>query len=38
VVDVSVVVCARQRKHRVVTTDPDDLAAIDPHLPLLLVL
>lgn len=35
VVDVSVVLCARRWKHRVVTTDPQDLAAIDPGLALL---
>lgn len=32
VVDVSVVVCARERGHRVVSGDPDDLRAIDPGL------
>jgi hypothetical protein len=32
IVDVSVVVCARQRGHRVVSGDPDDLRAIDPSL------
>jgi hypothetical protein len=30
--DVSVVVCARERGHRVVSSDPDDLRAIDPQL------
>ena len=35
VVDVSVVVCARERGHAVVTSDPDDLRAIDPKLELL---
>jgi len=35
VVDVSVVVCARERGHGVVTSDPGDLAAIDPGLTLL---
>lgn len=35
VVDVSVVLCARLRGHAVVTSDPDDLAAIDPGLTLL---
>lgn len=34
VVDVSVVLCARQRGHQVVTSDPGDLRAIDPGLPL----
>lgn len=32
VVDVSVVLCARERGHRVVRTDPTDLVAIDPTL------
>jgi hypothetical protein len=32
VVDVSVVVCARQRRHTVITTDPGDLRKIDPDL------
>ena len=35
VIDVSVVVCARERGHPVVTSDPGDLAAIDPELTLL---
>jgi predicted nucleic acid-binding protein len=35
VVDVSVVVCARERGHPVVTSDPGDLAEIDPDLTLL---
>lgn len=34
VVDVSVVLCARQRGHQVVTSDPGDLLAIDPGVPL----
>jgi hypothetical protein len=32
VVDVSVVICARQRGDAVVTSDPDDLLQIDPKL------
>jgi hypothetical protein len=32
VVDVSVVLCARLRRHAVVTGDRDDLLRIDPHL------
>jgi hypothetical protein len=32
VVDVSVVVCARERRHQVVSADADDLRAIDPSL------
>ena len=35
VVDVSVALCARDRGHSVITTDPDDIAAIDPALTLL---
>ncbi len=35
VVDVSVVVCARERGHAVVTSDPEDLRVIDPKLELL---
>ena len=34
VVDVSVVVCARDRGHQVVTSDPGDMRAIAPGLPL----
>jgi predicted nucleic acid-binding protein len=32
VIDASVVICARARDHAVVTADPDDLAALDPAL------
>jgi hypothetical protein len=32
VIDASIVVCARERGHRVVNGDPDDLLAIDPTL------
>ncbi len=32
VVDVAVVLCARERGHRVISADPDDLHAIDPDL------
>jgi predicted nucleic acid-binding protein len=35
VVDVSVAVCALDRGQPVITTDPDDLRAIDPNLTLL---
>ncbi len=35
VVDVSVVVCAQERGQPIVTSDPGDLAAIDPDLTLL---
>src|SRR5262245_21905669 len=33
VVDVHVVLCARQRHHAVLTSDPGDIARIDPALP-----
>jgi hypothetical protein len=36
VVDVSVVICARERGHRVVSGDRDDLRAIDPTLTVVL--
>jgi hypothetical protein len=35
VVDVSVALCARDRHHPVVTSDPDDLRAIEPSLVLI---
>ena len=34
IVDVSVAICASDRKHAVITSDPDDIAAIDPALKL----
>ncbi|MGH2769031.1 MAG: PIN domain-containing protein [Actinomycetota bacterium] len=34
IVGVSVVLCARQRGHQVLTSDPEDLRDIDPRLPL----
>jgi predicted nucleic acid-binding protein len=34
VVDVSVAICASDRGHPVITSDPDDIAAIDPALVL----
>lgn len=37
VVDASVVLCARQRGHRVLTSDPDDLRRIDPRLQMVAV-
>jgi len=37
VVDVSVVLCARERRHAVVTSDPDDMRAVDPSVPLVLL-
>jgi predicted nucleic acid-binding protein len=35
VVDVSVALCAKSRDGRVVTSDPDDLRAVDPSLTLI---
>jgi predicted nucleic acid-binding protein len=35
VVDVSVALCARDRGHAVVTSDPGDISAIDPSLTLI---
>ena len=35
VVDVSVVLCARERGHTLVTSDPDDLRGIDSTVPLI---
>lgn len=37
VVDASVVLCARQRGHKVVTSDPDDLRRIDGQIELVLI-
>ena len=37
VVDVHVVLCAHERRHAVLTSDPDDLRHIDPALPLIRV-
>jgi predicted nucleic acid-binding protein len=37
VVDVSVCLCARQLDHSVVTSDPDDLTAVDPNVRLIAV-
>jgi hypothetical protein len=37
VVDASVVLCARARSHAVVTSDPGDLARLDPKLLLVVV-
>jgi hypothetical protein len=34
IVDVSVAICASDRRHAVVTSDPGDIAAIDPALTL----
>jgi hypothetical protein len=37
IVDASVVLCARARRHRIVTSDPDDLARLDPAATLIVV-
>jgi len=37
VIDVHVALCARERRHAVVTSDPDDLSRIDPGLPVVRV-
>ncbi len=37
VVDVHVVLCARQRHHAIVTSDPRDIARVDPAVPRILV-
>ena len=37
IVDASVVLCARARKHRIVTSDPGDLRRLDPDAVLILV-
>ena len=37
VVDVHVVLCARQRHHAIVTSDPRDIARVDPTVPRVLV-
>jgi hypothetical protein len=37
VIDASVVLCGKQRGHRIVTSDPNDLRRLDPSLPLVVV-
>jgi hypothetical protein len=37
VIDVHVALCARERRHAVVTSDPDDMSRIDPALPIIRV-
>jgi hypothetical protein len=37
VVDVSVVLCARQRDHKVISSDPEDLRRIDPKVEVVAV-
>lgn len=35
VIDVSVALCARERRHEVVTSDPQDIRSVDPELTLI---
>lgn len=35
VIDVHVAFCARERRHAVITSDPDDISRVDPALPLI---
>jgi hypothetical protein len=37
VIDASVVLCARRHRHRIATSDPDDLSALDPSAELIVV-
>jgi hypothetical protein len=37
VIDVHVALCARQRHHAIVTSDPDDIGRVDPTLPRIVV-
>jgi predicted nucleic acid-binding protein len=37
VADVHVVLCARQRHHAIVTSDPHDIARVDPTVPRIIV-
>jgi len=37
VIDASVVLCAKERGHRIVTSDPADLRRLDPSLPLIAI-
>jgi len=37
VIDASVVICARSRGHAVLSSDPDDLTALDPTLRIIAV-
>lgn len=37
IVDVSVALCARRRHHAVVTSDPGDIHAVDPALPVVTI-
>ena len=35
VIDVHVALCARERGHAVITSDPDDISRVDPALPVI---
>jgi len=35
VIDVHVAFCARERRHAVITSDPDDISRVDPALPVI---
>jgi hypothetical protein len=35
VIDVHVAICAKERGHAVVTSDPDDISRVDPALPII---
>jgi hypothetical protein len=35
VIDVHVALCARERRHAVITSDPDDISRVDPTLPVI---
>ena len=35
VIDVHVALCARERRHAVITSDPDDISTVDPALPVI---
>lgn len=37
VIDASVVLCAKVRGHRIITSDPDDLARLDPTAELIVI-
>ncbi len=37
VIDASVVLCARARRHRIVTSDPDDMLVLDPDAELVVI-
>jgi hypothetical protein len=37
VIDASVVLCARRRGHRIVTSDRDDIRRLDPKMPVIVV-